>query len=407
MLVTLQKLALACAVALPSQRLPVLPANMRTPTAPKMMCSNTAWLPKGADETTLKRRFRELSRQLHPDLNKDGHAQDQFVALTAEYRQRLDECHNEQQRKELEAAWLQLGGLGAAAALVFSTAPLIPAAVAATVGAANFAGKLPSLGKVAEATAKAAAQAEEAEQAAEMTVAEATSALDRAASEAEAAAARCLAAQHASEAAAARWSSALVPAQQSTSAARMASFAHARARWWLRLRGVFFLRSKASVLRGLSSVGNTSIALLGLALPYRKQRRAAMRRLMGRLDQQLRDAHATQALALASLHAAADEARERNAEAMAAERVHAAALAATATASGKLAARAAEVERARLERIDRQRDVENWGKTTEDAKAVASSMGGLGRAIAGATGQAFLDLARFGSRAKQKSDASG
>ena len=109
-------------------------------------------------------------------------------------------------------------------------------------------------------------------------------------------------------------------------------------------------------------------------------------------DQALRDARAAQAVALASLRAATNEAGICNSEATAAEAAQDAAAVLTATADGELAARVSELARAREEKQQRQQDAEKWVATTDDAKAVANSVGGLGRAIAGATGQAILDL---------------
>ena len=53
--------------------------------------------------------------------------------------------------------------------------------------------------------------------------------------------------------------------------------------------------------------------------------------------------------------------------------------------------RASDTARARRDRIDRSRALAQWSATEQDAKAVATSVGGFGRAIAGATGQAIMD----------------
>ena len=346
---------------------------------------DASWLPRGADEATLKRRFKALSRQLHPDMNKAAGAQEQFIALTSEYRRLLGECRSEQQRRQLEASWLGLGGLGAAAALLFSTAPIVPAVVAAAVSAANYVGELPDVMQ------RAAADAQAAERSAFRAKSEAAEAL-HAAEKAEAAAAQRM--HEASETyaeATAQWALSLVPAERTATAARSVSCAHARARWWLRIRGVLALRTRAAVMRGQSSLGGAAKALLRVCMPWRRQPRERASEGMAVLDEQLRAAQATQAVALIALRAAAAEANARRAEANAMEAAYAAATSARAAAQHAASVRTTEAQHASQQHQSSRRRVERWHATTTDAKAVGRSVGRFGRALFGATGRAILE----------------
>ena len=91
-------------------------------------------LPKGLDEAALKRKFKKLAAIMHPDVNENSEdAVARFQELTEEYAQRRQECRDAQAREELEVAWLRLGGMAAAATLVFNANPVVPATVLATV----------------------------------------------------------------------------------------------------------------------------------------------------------------------------------------------------------------------------------------------------------------------------------
>ena len=110
------------------------------PSTFTMMCATAesslfGELPPDVDERALKRRFKELAAVMHPDVNPGSEdANTAFQELTAEYAKLQAACRTTKQRKELEEAWLGLGGLAAATTLVFTTAPIVPAAVAALTG---------------------------------------------------------------------------------------------------------------------------------------------------------------------------------------------------------------------------------------------------------------------------------
>ena len=364
--------------------------TFRQPRHSKVVLTTCKWLPADADERTLKQRFRTLSRQLHPDLNKDdAEAQEQFVALSIEYKRLLDECRSQQQRSELEASWLQLGGIGAAAALLFSATPLVPAAVAAAVGAAQMRHWIPSIHELTQA----AEQAERAERAAKAAELEACTALEQATAASSTAARQTDAARRAAEVASARWRASTLSAQRAAAAARRASLQHRLACWSLRLRGVLTLRSETAVLQGVDSMGNSSVALLRVAMPWsNRTSRASVRTILHRLDERLRDACAAQAMALASLDAAATEARVRSAEASTAEDAQDQSADAVAAAQRAAAHRVTVLEQARQEHIERRQTVANWGATQADARAVAQSVGGLAESIAGATSDVTAGL---------------
>lgn len=95
-----------------------------------------SWFPEGADEATIKKRFRELAATLHPD-RVDGDSIDavaQFQELTEEYTQLLGKCRTADQREALRIGWMSVGGLYAATAVALG-APVVAETAAIAVGA--------------------------------------------------------------------------------------------------------------------------------------------------------------------------------------------------------------------------------------------------------------------------------
>ena len=92
-------------------------------------------LPPKYDEAALKKRFKQLSRVMHPDMNQGSEeANAEFKELTAEYARLLQQCRTKEEFKKLEESWMTAGGLAAAATLVFSAVPIVPAAAVAYSG---------------------------------------------------------------------------------------------------------------------------------------------------------------------------------------------------------------------------------------------------------------------------------
>ena len=98
------------------------------------------WFPPNADAAALKRRFRELASEFHPDIvahsaavdaNDDGVAE--FQALSAEYQRRLAACKTDEQREMLRRGWTAVGGMTAAVASA-ATEPAFAMALAQTLG---------------------------------------------------------------------------------------------------------------------------------------------------------------------------------------------------------------------------------------------------------------------------------
>ena len=112
---------------------------------------------------------------------------------------------------------------------------------------------------------------------------------------------------------------------------------------------------------------------------------------MAHLDKRFRDAHVAQIAALATLGVAMTEANAQRDALRSAEVACEDAMAAREAADAAAYERASDTARARRDRIDRSRALAQWSATEQDAKAVATSVGGFGRAIAGATGQAIMD----------------
>lgn len=121
------------------------------------------WFPEGADEATIKKRFRELAATLHPD-RAAGDSPDsvaQFQELTEEYTRLLGKCRTADQREALLKGWMSVGGLYAATAAALS-APVVAATAASAVGAlatlslaADFLTKGDKNGRLLEALAPA------------------------------------------------------------------------------------------------------------------------------------------------------------------------------------------------------------------------------------------------------------
>jgi hypothetical protein len=88
---------------------------------------------EGADELELKRQFKQLASEMHPDRNPDSEeALARFQELSAEYSRLLSACRTPQQRDAL--ADIMLVGLAAALALIASD-PMVTAVVVTTFAA--------------------------------------------------------------------------------------------------------------------------------------------------------------------------------------------------------------------------------------------------------------------------------
>ncbi|KAL1498834.1 hypothetical protein AB1Y20_014136 [Prymnesium parvum] len=75
-------------------------------------------LPKAYSEAEVRRQYKRLAAKLHPDLNRDADAVARFQECTREYERLLGECRSAGAREELSRAWVSLGGLAAAVALM-------------------------------------------------------------------------------------------------------------------------------------------------------------------------------------------------------------------------------------------------------------------------------------------------
>ena len=91
-------------------------------------------LPEGTDAATLKKEFKLLAAQLHPDrAGADGDAVAKFQHLSAEYQRLLAKCKTADQRDTLRRGWLSVGGVTAVAAAAISE-PALAVALAGSLG---------------------------------------------------------------------------------------------------------------------------------------------------------------------------------------------------------------------------------------------------------------------------------
>ena len=98
--------------------------------------SHAPFFPPDADEATLKKRFKELAVDLHPDrMGSDApdDAVERFQTLSAEYHRLLHECQTADQRETLRAGWKAMGGLMTIIA-VASTEPALAVAMVGSLG---------------------------------------------------------------------------------------------------------------------------------------------------------------------------------------------------------------------------------------------------------------------------------
>ena len=323
------------------------PLAMRGATLPKE--DATLLLPRGADEATLKRRFKKLAAIMHPDKRgEDAEAVAQFQALTEEYAQRRQECRSAAARDELEKAWLAVGGMAAAATLVYTTSPIVPASVFAAVKGANMIASIPAgLEKQAAQTSAAAAAAEVVEAKTEQAR---TAAYEAAAWESRYAKAyREMADTKADDAA---------QAAEEAAHLKKCSIDAERER-----------RRK---------VGWRSLPLRS-SLPFRKHRRKEFKHTVA-----LTVAQASSA----AMHAseARTRAKARRVEAEEAQSLAQQTTEAAEAAEAIAVERAEEAEAARGVGDERRQDAAKAATTAADYHAVVGSLGGLGEAVGGAAG---------------------
>ena len=98
--------------------------------------SETVWFAPDANEAELKRRFRELAAELHPDrygTDAPEDAVDRFQELSDEYRRLLSQCRSQEETDELRRAWMRVGGIAGAIATVVSE-PALAATAAGALG---------------------------------------------------------------------------------------------------------------------------------------------------------------------------------------------------------------------------------------------------------------------------------
>ena len=91
-----------------------------------------SWFPPGSDEASIRLRFKELARTMHPD-SVSGSVED-FQLLQAEYERKLSECRTDSQRATLQKGWL---GIMAAATAITVTAAELGAGLTAAEWAAG------------------------------------------------------------------------------------------------------------------------------------------------------------------------------------------------------------------------------------------------------------------------------
>lgn len=92
-----------------------------------------AFFPQGATREELKKRFKALAADLHPDrVGGDSDVED-FKRLSAEYKSALAKCTDSDERELLHRAWMSLGGLMALTAAAYS-APATALTIAETLG---------------------------------------------------------------------------------------------------------------------------------------------------------------------------------------------------------------------------------------------------------------------------------
>ena len=127
-------LALSCGhmVTLIQPTLPPLLA--RCPNI--QMLKKNEWFPETSDTAVLKRRFKELAAEYHPDRVGDVGDDDtvvQFQELSAEYQRLLAKCQTAKQRDTLQRGWISVGGLTAVAATA-SAQPALAIGLATSIG---------------------------------------------------------------------------------------------------------------------------------------------------------------------------------------------------------------------------------------------------------------------------------
>ena len=113
--------------------LPRMSASDRNADLP---ASHAPFFPPDADEATLKKRFKELAVDMHPDrMGSDApeDAVERFQTLSEEYNRLLDECQTQDQRETLRAGWKAMGGLMTIIA-VGSTEPALAVAMVGSLG---------------------------------------------------------------------------------------------------------------------------------------------------------------------------------------------------------------------------------------------------------------------------------
>ena len=94
------------------------------------------WFPVDADEAELKRRFRALAAEMHPDRYGPGapaDAVEKFQELSEEYQRLLNQCETAEQQNELQRAWIRVGGIAGGIAAAVAE-PTLAATGAAALG---------------------------------------------------------------------------------------------------------------------------------------------------------------------------------------------------------------------------------------------------------------------------------
>ena len=115
-------------------------ALMRTDAEPKTLTSTLG--PSALkDADAIRRRFKELAVELHPDRASPAHAEEataRFQALSEEYNRLLAECKTCEERSALAEAWAGLGGVAVAIGIASSIDPSLGTALAATAFAGGY-----------------------------------------------------------------------------------------------------------------------------------------------------------------------------------------------------------------------------------------------------------------------------
>ena len=322
---------------------------------------------KEDNEIALKKRFKKLAAELHPDVNAGSpEANAAFQELTAEYSRLRQECRTAAQREELEEAWLSLGGLAAAVTLVFSTAPIVPAAVAAVTGLSKAGGYLSerSPAKYAEITRAAVEayapveqRAVEAERVAAATAAAEEAALSASLRRQAAAALLCYNAQ-------------AEEARAAVEAARLA--AEAFEPRIVRYKN----RAKAALdRRVLARIDRLSVWWTRRRSRYRREQRAAAAiQLAAETAAKRADVAAQLAEARRSTAAAAEAEAKTRAESLQ-------------EASRVAGLRSDEVAEALAEMEDRRRAAQVAAATQSDLQSVGEQVSGFAKALSGALGE--------------------